>query len=558
MADKIKVFCLGGLDEIYKNLTVVEINNDIFVIESGVKFPDQTKPGIDYIIPNFDYLIANKDKVRAYFLTHGHDSVIGAIPYIVSRVPAPVYCSDLTKVFLVSFCKHNKIDPKILDIHVVDPSQDIEVANRKISFFPTCSMFPRSLAVAINTDQGNIVYISNNLIDTNNADGFGLDLRRLSMVAGTPTLLLMLDSIYANHPGYTNPHHKLLRLVDKSIEDAPGRVFVAMDAPDLYNIIAIVNHAIKCGRLIAAYDKNTREILANLVAAKILKLSKENIASMDDINRIRPQNLCIILCGFGKRLFAQISLLAMHHNDNKLVYLNPTDTFIVGAHKTYENEIAMTNAINDLYHNDCKIIALTPKEYARAHSCEEDIKSTIAMIKPMNYLPVSGTFENLLANARIAIDLHVGLTHKNVFVLDNGAVLTFENGVAKISPEKVPSGDLFIDGKGVGDVANDALLDRQRFSDDGVVILAATISKSKRKIVAGPDIQTRGLLFVKENDALLREINKLFILNIENEILKENYSIAAIEMATKESVFRAIRRSMLKTPVIMPIIAEIE
>lgn len=558
MADKIKVFCLGGLDEIYKNLTVVEINNDIFVIEAGVKFPDQTKPGIDYIIPNFDYLIANKDRVRAYFLTHGHDSMIGAIPYIVKRVPAPIYCSDLTKVFLISFCKHNKIDPSYLDIHLVDPSQDIMICNRKISFFPTCSMFPRSLAVAINTDQGNIMYISNNLIDTNNADGFGLDLRRLSMVAGTPTLLLMLDSIYANHPGYTNPHHKLLKFVDKSIEDAPGRVFIALEAPDLYNIISVVNYAIKCGRLIAAYDANTREILANLIAAKILKITKENIASMDDVNRIRPKNLAIIMCGFGKRLCSQISLLAMRHNDNKLVFLNDTDTFIVGAHKTYDNEIAMTNAINDLYHNDCKIISITPKDFARAHSCEEDIKSTLAMIRPKNYLPVSGTFENLLANAKIAIDLNIGLTHRNVFVLDNGAVLNFEDGVAKISPEKVPSGDLFIDGKGVGDVVSDVLLDRQRFSDDGVVILAATISKSKRKIVAGPDIQTRGLLFVKENDALLREINKLFILNIENEILKEHYSIAAIEVATKESVFRAIRRSMLKTPVIIPIIAEIE
>ena len=558
MADKIKVFCLGGLGEIYKNLTVVEINEDIFVINAGVKFPDQTKPGIDYVIPNFDYLIEHKDRVRGYFLTHGHDSMIGAIPYIVRRVPAPIYCSNITKVFLLSFCKHNNIDPSYLDIELVEPDQDIMIAGRKISFFPVCSMFPNSMAIIIHTDQGNITYISNSVIDTANEEGFKIDMGRLSAIAGSPTLLLMCDSVYADRAGYTNPNNKILSHLGRTIEDAPGRIFACLDAPDIYNIVTLVNHAIKCGRLIAAYDSTTRDLLANLIVAKQLKLNKENIASMDDVNRIRPQSLFILIAGFGLKLYSQVSLLAMHHNDNKLVSLNASDTFIVGGHKTFENEIAMTRAINDLYHNDCKIVAIDQKKFLRSHASEEDIKSIIAVIRPLNYLPVSGTFENLLDNAKVAISTNLGLSHRNVFVMDNGGVLTFENGVGKLSQEKVPGGDLYIDGKGVGDVVSNVLLDRQRFSDDGVVILAATISKSGRKIVAGPDVQTRGLLFVKENDALLKEISKLFILNIENEILKENYSIAAIEVATKESVFRAIRRSMLKTPVIIPIIAEIE
>ena len=558
MADKIKVFCLGGLDEVYKNMTVVEINDDIFVIEAGVKFPDQTKPGIDYIIPNFDYLIANKNKVRGYFLTNGHDSVIGAIPYIYERVPAPVYCSDITKIFFVSFCKHNDINPNKFEINLVDPNQDIMINGRKISFFSTCSMFPHSMGIAIDTDQGNIIYISNNIIDTANNEGFSINLRRLSQVAGRQPLLLMLDSVYAEKIGYTNPYNKILHFLGRTIEDAPGRVFVALDAPDIYNIVEVINHAVKCGKLIAAYDQTTRELLANLIVSKQLKLNKENIASMDDVHRLRPQSLLVLIIGFGKSLCSKISLLATRHNDDKYIFLNETDTFIVGIHKTFDNEIALTNSINDLYHNDCRIITMPDKQYLRAHSSIEDIKSTLAMIRPKNYLPVTGNFKALLANAKIAIDMNIGLTHSNVFVLDNGTVLTFDNGVGKMSDEKIITGDLFIDGKGIGDVVSNVLQDRQRFSDDGVVILAATISKSARKIVAGPDVQTRGLLFVKENDALLREISKLFIMNIENEILKANYSIAMIENSTKDSVLRSIRRHMLKTPVIIPIIAEID
>lgn len=558
MSDVIRIVCLGGQDEIYKNMTCVEINNDIFVIEAGIKFPDKTKPGIDYIIPKFDYLLANKDRIRGYFLTHGHDSMIGALPYIIDKIPAPIFCTDLTKEFLLGFCNHNSLDSSKFVFNLVEPNDDLLVAGRKIQLFSTCSSFAKSFGISIPTDQGNIIYISNNIIDNNLDKGFTFNGRRLSEIAESSTLALLCDSIYAQRPGYTNPDNRVLSQIAKYISNAPGRVFVALDAPDQYNIVSVIYFAIKMHRKLVVYDATTKETIVNLIKTGQLSLKKENLASMDDVNRIRAQELLILMVGFEKGLQSKISLLAKHQNDNRILFLNDTDTFINAAHKTNENELSITNALDELHRNNCKIIAINQTKFLRTHASEEDIKTLISVIQPKNYIPVSGSFKLLLANAKIALDTNVGLNHTNVFIIDNGQVLTFNDKKGKILDQKVIAGDAMVDGQSVGEISNQILENRQRLADDGVVILAATISKSKRKIMYGPDIQTRGLIYVKENNSLMNELYRVFILNINNEIAKEAYSIPAIERSVKDSVFRAVRRATLKTPIIIPIICEIE
>lgn len=558
MPDSVKIVCLGGQDEIYKNMTCVEINNDIFVIEAGIKFPDKTKPGIDYIIPKFDYLLANKDKIRGYFLTHGHDSMIGALPYIIEKIPAPIYCTDLTKEFLFGFCVHNNLDSSKLKFVIVEPDSDIVVANRKIQLFSTCCSFAKSFGISIPTDQGNVVYISNNVIDNNLDKGFTFNSKRLSAIVENPTLVLLCDSIFANRPGYTNPNNKVLPLVSKYITNAPGRVFIALDAPDQYNIVNVIHYAIKMKRRLVVYDATAKETIINLVKTGQLSLQKENLASMDDVNRIRAQELLILMVGFGKGLLSKISLLAKHQNENRILSLNATDTFILATHKTPENELQISNALDELYRNDCKILFFTTPKLIRSHASEEDIKTIISLVQPKNYIPVSGSFKLLLANAKLALNTNVGLNHTNVFVLDNGQVVTFTNQKGKISDEKLVVGDAMVSGKSVDEISNEILQDRQRLADDGIVILAATISKSERKIVYGPDVQTRGLVYVKENNSLINELYRVFTFNINNEIVKPTYSIPAIEHAVKEAVFRTVRRATLKTPVIIPIICELD
>lgn len=557
--DKIRIVCLGGLDEFYKACTVVEINNDIFVVECGLKYPDVTKPGIDYVIARSDYLVENKARVKAFFLTFGHDSVIGGLPYVIQKVPAPVYCSNITKAFLEMFVSHNKLDISKIDFHIVNPNQDIEIAGHKIQLFSTCTNIANSFGIAFNTTQGNIVYLGNSVFDNNKDIGFSLDVAKVAQIAGaTPTLLLMQDSYYATKSGYTNPNYRVMPLIQKTMKNAQGRLIIALEAPDVYNIIAVINEAVRMNRKIVLYDQATKDLIDVLTSTNCLSVNKNSFISMGEVNRARAQEILVLITGFGSKLFNKISLLAMHLNDEQILMLNPNDTFIIASHAENDAEIAQTNALNDLYRNDCKIVSLSNKTFLKMHSSEEDLKTAISIFKPRYYIPVSGRIVDLFANAKIALGMNIGLNHNTVFVLDNGMVVEFDNYMAKILPNKVIVGNVYVDGKGIADTAGEVLQDRQRLSDDGLIILAATISKSSREIVLGPDIQSRGLVFVKESDALMKEIEKVFVANIRLELSKANYSLSYMEMTIKEQVFKTIRRATLKSPTIVPIIVEIE
>lgn len=556
--DKIKIITLGGLDELYKNMTLVEINDEIYVIECGVKFPDKTKPGIDYIIPRYDYLLANKEKVKGYFLTHGHDSIIGALPYIYEKVPAPIYCTKTTRTFFWSFCKHNHLDYSKYSFFKVNPSDDVQVGSRKISLFSVCSNFAESFGVSIPTDQGNIIYLSNYVVNNDNYFGFLNDFAKLSRICEQKTLALLMDASGSERPGYCAPNYRLVSLVKRDLMDIKGRVFLAIDTPDLFNIVETINLAVKyAGRKIIPYDAQAREVIENLMESGYFKFDKNTVLSVEEVNRLNPKEVLVFITGFGAKLNSKIALLASKNNDDKIVFLTEKDTFIFANHITPENEVSTTDALDELYHNDCKIIRLN-KNFLRMHASEEDVKFILSIIRPKYYVPISGSFKQLLSAAKIAVGMNIGLNHNNVFVVDNGNVIEFEAGFGRISNNKVIAGDLLIDGKGVGDIDPKVLEERQKFSDDGVIILGITISKSKHEIVGGPDVQSRGLVFLKDNESLMKEITRLFVSTVQTELIKENYSLSYLEEATKDIIFKAIRRALNKTPIIIPIFAEIE
>lgn len=556
--DKIRIITLGGLDESYKNMTLVEVNDDIFVIEAGVKFPDRTKPGIDYIIPRYDYLLENKAKVRGYFLTHGHDSMLGALPYIYDKIPAPIYCSATTRIFFEQFCVHNHLDINKFNFVIVNPSDDLLIKNRKISLFQTACNMAESFGISISTDQGNVVYLSNFVVHNDQDKGFTHDIAKIGRIIEDKTLVLLTDSTSVERPGYCSPNYRLLPLVERQILESQGRVFFAIDTPDFYNAVSVLNFAIKNGRKIIPYDDNASELINVFARTGFVNFNRDSLLPLDEVNRARPQNILVFMTGYSNKLNSKVALLAAKNNDEKIVFLNITDLFIFANHVNHQNEISCTEALDELYKAGCQIFKPSSKDFIRMHACEEDLKSIIATFKPNYFIPVSGAFKQLLSAAKIAVNMNVGLNHTNVFVVDNGNVIEFENNKANFLPNKVMAGDVFIDGKGVGDIENNILDERNKFSDDGVVILAATISLKERKIVAGPDVQSRGLVYVKEGETLLREISKLFVMSIENEFAKANFSKAYLEESVKEIVFKAIRRALNKTPIIIPIIEEIE
>ena len=443
-------------------------------------------------------------------------------------------------------------------INIVKPSDDIRIGSRIISLFSTCCNFAESFGVSIDTDQGNIIYLSNFVINNDNAPGFTNDFAKLGQICEKKTLVLLMDATSSEIPGYCAPNYRLISLIKKDLMDINGRVFLAIDTPDLFNIIETINKSVKyANRKIIPYDESARELIENLIKSGYLTFDHKCIASVEDVNRLPPNEVLVFLTGFGAKLNSKIALLASKNNDERIIFLTEKDTFIFANHITPENEISTTDALDELYHNDCKIIRIK-KDFVRMHACEEDIKQIVSLIRPRYFVPISGSFKELLAAAKLAVSMNVGLNHNSVFIVDNGNIIEFEAGFGKISSNKVISGDLFVDGKGIGDIQNEVIEERQKFSDDGVIILAATISKSKHVIAAGPDVQTRGLVFLKDNESLMREITRLFVSTVEMELAKENYSISYMEEATKDIVFKAIRRALNKTPIIIPIFAEID
>jgi len=556
--DKIRIVMLGGQDEQYKAMTAVEINNDIFVIEAGFRLPDKTKPGIDFIIPRYDYLVENKDRVKGYFITHGYDAVFGALFYIFDKVPAPIYCTRTTSDFMRGFCKHFKLDIAKLPINIVKTDDDIIINNRKISLFGVTSNFAESIGISIATDQGSIVYMSNAVAHNDFEPGFTPDKRKISKILQeNRTLVLLLDSFNANKPGYCSPDYRLLHVLKTDIFDRPGRVFLAIERPNLFNIIECLNSAITHGRKIIPYDIYSTELIELLKNEGFLHLQRDTVASIEDVNRLRPQDVCVFITGFGRKLDDKIALLASKNNDEKIVFLTKNDTFVYGVHVMSENETVSTETIDELYKTDCTILRPNQKTYNIMHACEEDIKYLIATFTPKYLVPVSAPFVKLLSCAMIALNMNVGLNHNNVFIIDNGNIIEFEAGFGKVSSSKVLAGDVFVDGKGIGDIGSVVLEERQRFADEGVIVLGVTISKEKHQIVAGPDVQARGLVFLKDNEALIKEITRLFVSTVEGELAKERYSIAYMETAIKDIVFKAVRRALNKTPTIIPIITEI-
>ena len=555
MSDKIRIFALGGLDEEGKNCCVVEINDDIFVVETGAKEPDKTQPGVDYVIPRFDYLVENKDRIRAYFLLHGHDDEIAALPYIYPEAPAPVYGSKVTLMMLDMFTRHIKKDPKMYDLRPVGPSSSFKVAGRKVSYFHTAHNIADSSGIAISTDKGNIIFTSDFVVENNATPDYLNDMNALARIAEEPTLALLPESFYAGKPGYTAPNYKLRPHVEETFKNAPGRIFVSVFSPNLYNVDEIIRLAIENKKKLIWYDEATADIVATIQASGKLNIPRENAASLDDILRLRDQDIVVVMTGFGFKLLRKVALLASGQNEDRRFRLKESDTFIVASPAEDNTEIEYTDAVDELYRCGCHVLPVSKKVFLKMHASEEDLKMMASILKPKFYIPVKGFYKDLLRNATIALGMGIGLSYSNIFLLENGMSVILDDNGGRIVDEKIPHGDLLIDGEDVGDISQDILAEREELAE-GVVIMALTLSKSKREIIAGPDVQMRGFVFVKDAEAIIREVSSIFVTTVKEFLALSRYNIDEIKQNVYERCLRGIRRSTGKDPMILPIIIE--
>ncbi|MGI6714414.1 MAG: ribonuclease J [Bacilli bacterium] len=559
MGEIVKFFALGGLDENGKNLYVLETGPDIFIIECGAKYPDKTQPGIDLIIPDYEYLKMNKSRVRAYLITHGHDDQMGALPFIYQDIPAPVYASYASIMMIKRFTQklHLNIPYEFVQIA---PSSQVKIAGRSVYFFQTCHAMMLSSGVGISTDQGVVVYSGDYIIEYNANQNYKHDLNALAQIAEQPILALLTESLGADKPGYTSPNHRLTPHLLRPFTDAPSRIFIATFNQSTYMLEEIIALALKMGKKIMFYDQEVARYFADFNSIGKLQIPPSHFISSDNLLRTKASDLVILIMGQGENVYNQIDLLASGEHDDKRIVLNPEDTFIVAAPPGASFEVMATAAVDNLYRAGVNVVHIARKDIASMHAQEEDLKLLIEMFNPKYYIPVKGDFRFLMANARLASSMNTHLNHTNIFLLDNGMIVRFEERKAKLLMGKldmIPTGDLFIDGRGVGDISATVIADRQKLSDDGVIVLALAISRKHRKIIAGPDVQTRGFVFIKENDSIVNELGKILVETVENhlELATFNKEVCVDEISDRVSKF--VRRITRKQPMILPLISEV-
>ena len=556
--DKIKIMALGGLDEDGKDLYIIEINDDIFVFNSGFKYPTKLTPGIDFIIADFTYLKENKDRIKAYIIPKAKKDSFGALPYIYKECPAPIYGTLLSKVFLNEFAEFYQ-QVSNFDFHEIKLPSEISIAGYKFMFFSTCASMPLTFGFSIKTNLGNIVYSGDFIVEYNNEKYFKLDLNTLGKIAEEPTLILLSESKNASKTGYCSPNHRLYPYFVKCFEEVNGRCFVSLTSDNLYHLDELFKACNDCSKVVCFYDKSTENIY-NLKKYGEDYFPRINIVPTDDILRTKESNLVILITGEDRDLYDKISLLCNGENDLKQIRINPNDTFIFAVSPTDSLEILSTATIDELYKTGCDVKYIKKHSLATMHACEEDLRMLLSLLKPKYYLPIEGYYVDLLANAKIAFDMRLGLSHKNIFLLDNGQSLNInEKGEANPyfnDDGKHPvTGDLMIDGIGVGDVVNEIISDRTRLGKDGVVVFGCAVSKKERKIVCGPDVQMRGFLFLKDKDAdaIVKEVTNYFISTVNEWALStKDFESYKIEQRVQDYVSKNFKRNLNRDPVVKP------
>jgi len=548
--EKIRIFSLGGVGEIGKNMYVVELDDDIFVIDAGVMFPEDEMLGIDKVIPDISYLVERQDRIKAIFLTHGHEEHIGAIAYVLKKIAVPVYGTKLTLGLAESILKEQGItNAKLIEIR---SDSEIFFDKAKVTFFRTIHSIPDSVGISIHTSQGAIVYTSDFKFDQTPYGKNRADLGKMAQIGEQGVLCLLSDSTNAERPGYTGSDTLVAQEIADVIYNADGRVFVACYASNVTRIQQVLHAAKQYGRKVAVVGKTLHKVMDIAVRLGYLHLPEKVTISIYDIDRYDDKELIILTTGgHGEPMSA---LARMAKQAHKQVNIKKGDTVIVAASVMPGYELIFSKTIDSLYRAGANVIYRERKVHVSGHGCQEELKLMLNLMKPKYFIPVHGEYRMQKAHANLA--KAVGISEERTFLIDKGDVIEFRNGVARPGG-KVPYGNILIDGLGIGDVGNIVLRDRRLLSQDGILIVVVTLSKEAKKIIAGPEIISRGFVYVRESETLLDEATKI-VANIVNKCL-QTYVIewSSLKSNIREALSQFLFEKTKRKPMILPIIMEV-
>ena len=549
---KLKIIPLGGLNEIGKNMTVFEFGNDIFVLDCGMAFPDESMPGIDSVIPDIAYLVKNKQKIRGIVITHGHEDHIGAIPYFLKELNVPIYGTRLTLGLVEVKLKEFGLLSKA-KLNRVQPGDSVKLGAFRVEFIHTNHSIAGAVALGIHTPVGTIVHTGDFKVDTTPIEGDMINLARFGELGNKGVLALMSDSTNVERGGFTMSERTVGHTFDELFRNCNSRIIVATFASNVHRVQQIIDAARRYNRKVAISGRsmeNVAEVAANL---GYLNIPDKTLISIDDIKKYRPNQLVIITTGSQGETMSALSRMAF--SDHKKVEITKGDMVIVSASPIPGNEKAIYNVINELFKKGANVVYKSLENvHVSGHACQEELKLILSLTKPKYFIPVHGEFRHLNQHAQIGETM--GIPRKNIIVGDIGKVIELGTNTCRLNGT-VPSGAVLIDGLGVGDVGNIVLRDRKHLAEDGIIVVVVTLSKIDGSILSGPDVLSRGFVYVRESVDLMDEakvVAKNALFKCADQGLSDWASIkGCLKNAMSDFVYKETKRK----PMILPIIMEV-
>ena len=551
MAEKLKIIPLGGLDEIGKNITVLEYGKDMIIVDCGVGFPEEDMYGVDLVIPDFTYLVANQKKIRGMFITHGHEDHIGSIPYCMKEINCPIHGTAMTNGLIkLKLEEHHLADKVKLFTH--KPGDVVKAGCFTVEFIHVNHSIADAVAFAIKTPVGTVIMTGDFKIDPTGADGM-TDLARFGELGNQGVLALLAGSTNVERAGYTPSENVVAESLDRQFKNCDQRIIVTTFASNMYRIQAVVNTAQRYGRKVAVTGRSMENMLKVAQELGYLKVKQGTIVDLNAIKSLPKNKIVIVSTGSqGENMSA---LYRMAFSTHKQVDITAGDRIIISASAIPGNEKAISRIINELYRKGADVVYEKSEGlHVSGHACQEELKIIHALVKPKFFIPVHGEQRHLQLHSRLAQSM--GMNPRNIHIGEIGTVFELSGKTCKVGAP-VPAGKIFVDGTGVGDVGSVVLRDRKHLAQDGMLVVCVNLSSQDGSIISGPDIITRGFIYVKESEAMMDELREVALEAIDRCQRKRLRDWSAIKSAIKNDLSGYLYKATKRSPMILPVIMEI-
>lgn len=549
----IKIIALGGVRENAKNLYIVEINDSIFILDAGLRYPENEQLGVDFVIPNLDYLVENKDRIQGIFLTHGHADAIGALPYILQDAKVPVFGSSLTIELAKLFVKNAGVN-KFNNFHVIDSETEIEFDDAVVSFFKTTHSIPESMGIVLGTDRGNIVYTGDFKFDQAARPYYKTDLGRLAEIGREGVLALLSDSANATSTEQTASEAEVGQEIDQVIADADGRVIIAAVASNLVRIQQVFDSAAEHGRRVVLTGFDVENIVRTAIRLKKLTVEHEKlIVKPKDMNKFEDHELIILENGrMGEPIDGLQKMAVGRH---RYVQIKDGDLVYIVTTPSIAKEAAVARVNNAIYKAGGAVKMITQNLRVSGHANARELQLMLNLLRPQYLFPVQGEYRELQAHAELALE--VGILPENIYIVKRGDIMHLSEDQGFLHEGTVPAGDVMIDGNAIGDVGNIVLRDRKVLSEDGIFIVAITVNKKERKIVSRARVNTRGFVYVKKSRDILSESADIVNATVENYLAGDSFDWGELKGAVRDDVAKFLFDQTKRRPAILPVVMEV-